>query len=727
MLYRWLPILVVAFWPVAVAIHSLGEGPADKLLLDRRVEDTLKRANNQAVIHAKKGNLQAARSILVRLGTTNDTVRYNLALVELQLNNFEDAAKLLRSSPGFALAPFNLGVAECQAGDYENGLLDLSVAPHTKATTDKLAFNKGLANLRLNALDGRNNVGQAEQYFRQAIAANPNELRYRMARGDALMIQKRYGEALKYYRQALDETSHPVLYAQLGQAALAEKKWAEAAGYFEEYFKTNDRNRHLDALLGLGHAYYRQKLFEKATLQYQKAIKLAPNSFRAHTGLGNALCSLHDYLQAAHSYDQALSLDSTSRLAHLGRGITCYRMGEFKQAVRHFRLSGEALNPKNREHYDFYVTQGFSILRSGGRGQDSYPLFEVARKLNARSPVAWAGLSESHIQVRSYPAALNYAEQAIRLDYDNDRLLTNRANLLLKFDYFDKAHENFRHATNSNPHNLNALNGLAITLLELDRMDEALRLYDSLINRTPKAFLYNNRGIVKSYIGLRSERAKDFRGAQDFYQRSLKDFEQAQELDSARGFYNNNAGNVYKNIRNYDQAFRSYEAYLSKIAINNMGVMFANASKRDASHHYLNTAINLDSTNFIYLYNRSRLYTEFFKDSLSSSKDMQEATKYLKMMPPSSIASRYSRDGYITIYMHDYEFEKFDFKSEHLFPVEPETAEKNTFMPVLDFVAMPLDAKTKVKPPAYTKLKVKNFRDPNRRVKRWGGTRCPTS
>lgn len=694
--------------------------------LDRRIDDTVKRANNQAVALARKGNFKAARPILLRLGTTNDTVRYNLALIELQLHNSEDAAKLLRSSPGFTLAPFNLGVAECQAGDYENGLLDLSVAASNKENTGKLAYNKGLANLRLNALDGRNNVGQADQFFRQAVAANPNELRYRMARGDALMAQKRYGEALKYYRQALDETSHPVLYAQMGQAALADKKWEDAAGYFEEYLHSSDRSCHLNALLGLGHAYYRQKLFQKATLQYQKAIKLAPNSVRAHTGLGNALCSQHDYRQATQSYDWALSLDSTSQAAHLGRAITSYRIGEFKASVRHFRLSGETLDPGNREHFDFYVSQGFSILRSGGRGQDAYPLFEIARKLNSRSPIAWAGLSESHIQVRSYTAALNYVERAVSMDYHNDRLLTNRANLLLKFDYFDKAHENFRHAASANPRNLNALNGLAITLLELDRMDEALHLYDSLITRTPRAFLYNNRGIVKSYMGLRSERAKDFRGAQNLYHRSLKDFEQAQKLDSARGFYNNNAGNVYKNIRNFDMAVRSYEAYLSKIAINNMGVLFANAAKRDASHHYLNTAIKLDSTNFIYLYNRSRLYTEFFKDSLASRQDMQEAAKYLRMMPPSSIASRYSRDGYITIYMHDYEFEKFEFPGEHFFPVQAETAEQNPFLPALDFVDMPLDSKTALKPPAYTKLKVKNFRDPIRRSKRWGTTRCPT-
>jgi tetratricopeptide (TPR) repeat protein len=687
--------------------------------------DTLKRANNQAVALARRGNYRAALPMLQRAGLTNDTIRYNLALVELALHHPERAARLLRSTPGFKLAGLNLGVAECQAGDYENGLLDLSTALHTAEAADELAYNKGLANLRLNALDGRNNVGTAEQHLREAVRLNPSELRYRMTRGDALMAQRRYEEALKSYRQALDETSHPALYARLGQAALATRQYEKAVEAFEDYLRSPDRGQQFGALLGLAHAAYCLEQYPKALLFYKKAIQVNPASVKGHTGLGNTLCSEHKYRDAARAYDQALHLDSTAQLAHLGRAIACFRLGEFKAAVGHFRRAGDALDPSNRDHFDFFVSRGFAILRAGGRGQEAEPFFLTALKLNPKSPVAWAGLSEAHIKAQSFTAALDYAEQALKRERTNDRLLTNRANLLLKFDYFDRAHQTFAQAVSTNPRNVNALNGLGVTLLEMDEMDAALHLYDSLITRTPRAFLYNNRGIVKSYLGLRNEKAKEHRRAQNFYHLSLKDFQKAQEMDSARRFYNNNAGNVYKNIQDFDNAVRCYEAYLSKTAINNMGVLFANASKEKASQHYLNVAIKIDSSNFIFLYNRSKLYRDFFRDSLRSRQDIQEAGRLINQLPQNSIASRYSKDGYITIYLFDYEYDKYEFPGEHRFPVEPEVSEQNEFLPVLAFVDMPADQPTVAKAPVATHVKVRNFHQAIRRSRRWGSTKCP--
>ncbi len=686
--------------------------------------DTTKRGNNQAVLLARKGNFKAARPMLLRLGTSNDTVRYNLALIELQLRHAERAAQLFRSAPGFALASFNLGVAECMKGDYENGLLDLATAPHTSATSDKLAYNKGLAHLRLSALDGRNAVGQAEQLFRDAARMNPGELRYRTARGDALMIQKRYDEALKHYRQALDETSHPVLYAQMGQATLALGKYEEAIEFFETYLGSSDRSRHLSALLGLGHAYYRLKAYPQALMQYQKAVKLDGRCVRAHVSLANVLCSQQKYLAAAHAYDAALHLDSTDQRAHLGRAVTAFRTGEYQAAVTHFRRAGEAIDPRNREHFDFFVSQGFSILRAGGRGQDAEPHFQTALKLNNKSPVAYAGLSEAHIRANSFPAALQYAELALKRDEGNDHLLTNRGNLFFKFEEFDKAHEAYRRAAARNPRNLNAFNGIGYTLMELDRLDEARRIYDSLIARNPKAFLFNNRGMVKSYLGVRSEKAKDVRAGQNYYHLALKDYQTAQEMGSVREAYNN-AGNVYKTIREFDKAITSYQAHLDKSAINNLGVMFANAGNPKFSQHYLNIAVKIDSGNFVPLYNRYRLCQESFPDLLASRSDIREAGRLRQLVPNNSVAWKYSLDGYVTVYLPKYEWDKYEFPGDHFFPVQPETTEQNDFLPVLDFVEMPYETKALPQPPTYARMKVKHLRGGIRRTGRWGSTKCP--
>lgn len=117
-------------------------------------------------------------------------------------------------------------------------------------------------------------------------------------------------------------------------------------------------------------------------------------------------------------------------------------------------------------------------------------------------------------------------------------------------------------------------------------------------------------------------------------------------------------------------------------------------------------------------------------------------------MPTNSISAKYSRDGYINIYLYDYDFDAYDYPADHHFSIQQEPSHLPDLLPVNDFIMMPEPADLApvarplpVKPtaasvqngdsprPAVSVAPPKRARMPKpanaRRVRGWGSTRCP--
>ncbi|WP_234733086.1 tetratricopeptide repeat protein [Tellurirhabdus bombi] len=651
----------------------------------------------------------AARSV--------DTITYNQALVLGRLKRYEEAEQQLRSVPSFQLSEVNQGIFRCLQGDHAAGVQLLESGSAGKDQSSKLYYNRALAYLKLDRLP------EASKTIDEAIRLRGNEPVYRLLKGDVLLTQGKHREALSQYRSLGNQKDVArLLPVRIGNSLLGLKKYEEAATIFEKYLQQLDRTHHFWACYGLASARYALKQFPAAVMQFRHATQLEPQSAAAHLGLGHAFCSQHDYKQARQEYETALQLKPNNSYAHLGLGVVSCKQGAYEESLEEFEKAGEAFNPKDPSLADCYLSRGLAQLEMG-KNQLAMADFLTAINLNKDLPAAYAGVSDVYRKNENFLQAIRYMDKAVSLEPQNDKLLTNKGNLYLKVSNMDEAYPMFMWALRHNPRNVNALNGMGVALLERDHIERAQTLYDSLISRGHhKAYLYNNRGIVRSYVALKLEKAKDFHNSRQYFYRSLKDFEKAQKLDSSTKYYQNNLGNVYKNMQDFGNAIKSYESYLSKTAINNMGVLFASNSKGTISKHYLNIAIDLDSTNQIYHYNRYRVFNEFFKDSLHTNNDVARAGT---LVLTNSISAKYSRDGYINIYMYDYAFDKIEFPGEHFFPILPENPPHPDFRPIDDLLMMDIKAEradSRVSPP----IQVKSKRMPKpRRSRANSGTDCP--
>lgn len=724
-------------------------------------KDPVPGQNNTAILFSKAGKQAQALGLLTKAGQTrpSDTLTYNRALVLLKLKRFDEAAAALQKANTFAHAQLNLGGLQCRQGDWAGGLKTLQAAPATREWADEKAVNIALAQYQLGQFK------EAERTLSGAAGATAQLLR-----ADLALVQGFYADALKAYKALEnDETYGTVMPVRMGNALLGMRKFDDAVALFEQYLTGNDRSAHGAARLGMANARYGQREFGRAAAEYRAALQLMPQSTAARTGLANALASNRDYRSARVQYETVLRQDPASLNARMGLGVVAFRQGNLPESMGHLRQITARLDPSNPDHADAYLHQGLASL-SISRFDTARRALEIVSRLRPGDPSAFSGLSEVYRRQDLYGQALEMLQQAINKTAEHHwpgaqpppelsaktraRMQANRGSLLLKLNLMDQAYPVFREALKDDPSNLNALNGVAVSLLEMDQLDKAHGLYDSLINRGHRrAFLLNNRGIVRSYMALQLDKKKQTEEARKYYTLARQDYEKAQQMDTSRRFYQNNLGNVLKNLNLYDEAVKSYQAYMSRSAINNMGVLYAANRKPDFSRYYLNLAIELDSNNLIYQYNRVKLYRTFYPDSLNRKPNLLAAERRL---PTQSISAKYSRDGYINIYLYDYDFDVYDYPPDHRFPLAMEPPRPPDLLAIDDFVTMPEPADpapttatvapSAVKPgpatapeistppvatrPAVAGTPAKRSRMPKparpRRSTRWGSTRCPT-
>jgi len=139
---------------------------------------------------------------------------YPEAVTELQ--------KTVELSSDYALAFFNLGMAQAHAGQIDAAIATLTRALELDATNFDAAFNLGVAYLQKRDLE------DAAGAFRKSITANPDFARGHRALGETLLYQGKIDEALAETRLAVElAPDEPEMHASLA-------KVLEAKGMTEE-------------------------------------------------------------------------------------------------------------------------------------------------------------------------------------------------------------------------------------------------------------------------------------------------------------------------------------------------------------------------------------------------------------------------------------------------------------------------------------------------------------
>ena len=673
--------------------------------------DSIQKINNQSVITALSGNYSRAFHLMesVRIAAVNTEFGYNRGLIRMLNKRYAEARNDLEGNTISGLSVLNTLVTYGLEGKLVEGLF-FSSNTASGNTRGKWNYNKGI----LLRLDKKYEEALAE--FSVAVRKDEDVIAYRLQKGDLLMRLGKDKQAVNDFEKIAHR--HPRAKIRYANALLSLERFAEARTVFQEYLESEDRVFRPNAYLGMGHASYGLKDLSNAQRYYRLSAAGTRDDRVALCGQGNVLLSKHDYYGAGNLFNRIIQNDSSYLSAYLGRAIVRYGKKDYLGALEDFKKAAPLINEEKKSMPDVFVSRGYAHYYTGQAGAAELD-FEKAIRLDPARYEALAGVSSILIDQKKYPKAGQYLARALNYEKGNDQMWSNYGNLLLHFDMYTKGYEAFRKARTLNPQNLKAQNGWGVVLLERDQMDQALVLFDSLIKENPGVpYLLNNRGIVRAYHGNRFDQRQQVDQAQEYYQKAFDDFKKAMESAPLRRFYNVNQGNVYRYWQKYDDARLSYQSYQDKSAINNTAVMYAGMERPKDAQYYFQVALQIDSTYRVFQYNMALLMKGNQKELARALASTKEESPY------SDISIKYSRDGFVTIYLYDYEYDTLHFPGRHYLPLPVDEYHEDYFIPEFDFRLLPYEKKERAdkieKKPKYREQKVKM---PGKRPSK--GTDCP--
>jgi len=170
-----------------------------------------------------------------------------------------------------------------------------------------------------------------------------------VARGDELLGEKLYLDAVDYYRAAIAKKPNDAsVHNRMGMAEMQLQRWKGSEKEFQLAIKAD--HGFADAYNNLGVDYYELKNYGKAIKMYETAIALRGNSASYYSNLGAAYFYRKDFEKAAAAYARALQIDPDI-FEHDSRTGVAARLP----------------SPEDRAHYDYVMAKLYAKAGANDR------------------------------------------------------------------------------------------------------------------------------------------------------------------------------------------------------------------------------------------------------------------------------------------------------------------------------------------------------------------------
>ena len=296
----------------------------------------------------------------------------------------EEAVEL---EPASAAAHFGLGKALAAAGENRAALSayirSLELGPSAGAVRYALAVL-------------HRDLGESDESERQLELIN-NGNRTAPPIYDPLMV------ALRNMR--IDKHS----YLSRGLRSEAEGDLRKAILMYERAVELDAE--YLQARVNLIGAYGRLGRFLDAELQYQAALRFAPDSEELHVNWGMLQSARERFDDAAASYRRALEINPVSADTHADLGTVLVELGRDAEALRHFRRALQ--NEPNHRLANFHLAR--YLVAEDRLAEAIDHLLRTREPVDGRTPTYIYGLSDAYLRSGNVELSLRYAREAAAL------------------------------------------------------------------------------------------------------------------------------------------------------------------------------------------------------------------------------------------------------------------------------------------------------------------------
>jgi tetratricopeptide (TPR) repeat protein len=318
-------VLLAAAASAAYADKRLDDAvaKADELIRKNRPEEAAK--GLQKLVAQDPANIEAQVAlgrILLRAGQTGQRDEAGAA--------FAKAAEVAGSKPGpvSALALVSLASYELLRGPADKAVAHAEAAVKAESTPETLA---GLARAQVRA----GKVAAGRETADRALQANASFAAAQAAKGEALLAQERFDEAVAAFRKSTELEAASVA-AKIGLAAalVASGKAGEAVDVARAATQADQKSAEAFAILGAAIGKANPGAWSDAIAEAQNGAYIDPASPFVQYHVGQLFEQNNNYDQAVDAYKKALQTDPYYSPAGLAIVLAYWHKGDVESALK---------------------------------------------------------------------------------------------------------------------------------------------------------------------------------------------------------------------------------------------------------------------------------------------------------------------------------------------------------------------------------------------------------
>jgi tetratricopeptide (TPR) repeat protein len=267
------------------------------------------------------------------------------------------------------------------------------------------------------------------QAINVAILLKPNDLVLRFEKANLLSFNKRKKEALALYNEVISRQPHYYAYLNRGDLKneLGDRKGAILD--FDRAIKINPNS--YNTYSSRGSAKYNLGDNKGAILDFDQAIRIKPKNYPAYFHRGQAKFALGDKKGAVLDLNQSIKLNPKNDIAYVERGFIKENTGDRKGAILDFNQA-IIIDPT---FVKAYVQRGYSKFMSGDN-KEAILDFNRALKINPKDNLAYVFRGRTKSALGDKKGAISDFDKAIIIDPTFGRAYLRRGTA--KLDLQDK-------------------------------------------------------------------------------------------------------------------------------------------------------------------------------------------------------------------------------------------------------------------------------------------------
>ena len=433
---------------------------------------------------------------------------------------------------------YNRGVVLRKNGDLAAGGYELM---RVISSSDKELQKKAYANVAeiMAVLD---NTPKAIVYYQKAVATDPNNISLRLnyarlldkLHKDDLAVQE-YNYVLSkganntevltalekiYLKKLASDSKNAQIYANLGAIYQKQKKYDEAINYYKQAEKLEPTS--VTTRLNIGTLYQQKKDFTSALSAYNSVLALYPNNLEANLYRANVLAESGEKEEALKAYRKVLDIEPTNIEAKRAMFDILKDTMTPEQMIKTFSADAAVDRSTIEAMYDYALD-----LHKDKKLDSAITCYNEILKYDTNNPEVYANLALAYSEKKDYTKASALINTAKTKFPSNSAVKTaaNTINKSISENLYTEANTYF---TNSeyqkaldaylkiNPQPKDVLIAIAACYKGLDNIDKSIEYYK-------KAFAVDKTNSdVAYYIGVLYAEKENWTSAKIYLQTALK-------------------------------------------------------------------------------------------------------------------------------------------------------------------------------------------------------------